>query len=438
MDLVVEVIIIICLTLVNGVFAMSELAIVASRKARLQQRAEAGDRRAGLALELARSPEHLLPTVQFGMTLIGIFAGAFGGATIAESIEKALAKTALAPYGEALSLVVVVVGITFLSLVIGELVPKRLALANPEWIAIAMSAPMRALSRIGAPFVYVLRRSTDLVMALLRVRSSSEPDVTQDEIRIMLDQGREAGVVAETEQTIVERVFRLGERNVNAVMSPRTDIVWIDIDDPIGECMRTMTSGGHTYYPVCRGSIENVVGLASVKDQWARMVNKQLPDLQAGMISPVFVPETMPALQLLETFKRHGRHLALVIDEYGGISGLVTLNDVLGSIVGDLPHDGHTDEPSAVRREDGSWLMDGKMSVDEFREVLGLSDQPDDDEVGEYQTLAGFFIAHLGRIPRVSDHVEWSGYRFEVVDMDGRRVDKILVARSPAPPPEPS
>lgn len=427
-----EILIIVGLTVINGVFAMSEIALVSARKARLQQRAEEGDRGAAAALALAAAPERLLSTVQVGISLISMLTGAFAGATIAEELGAVLIKLPwLAAYADAVALVIVVVGATLLSLILGELVPKRLALVNPEGIAAAMARPMHVLATVAAPLVGFLSITTRATLGLLRVRPSEEPPVTEEELKIMLDQGTQAGVFNVAEQDIVERVLALRDRRVSTLMTPRTDIVWIDIDDPIGESMRTMCNGRHSYFPVCKGSIEHVVGMASVKDQWVRVVNRQPPDIAATLQPAIYVPESMPALQVLENFKKAGRHHALVIDEYGSISGLVTLNDVLEAIVGDVSVVANPDERNAVQRPDGSWLLDGTLPIAELKTIVELDEFPG-EETGDYETLAGFLMTELGQIPRVTDVVEKNGLRFEVVDMDGHRVDKVLFSRLPA------
>jgi putative hemolysin len=430
-DIPFEIAVIVLLAIANGVFAMSEIAVVSARKARLQHRAAAGDERARAALDLATAPDRFLATVQVGITLIGILAGAFGGATLANRLAVAFAALPwLAPHAGLLAFWLIVIFVTFISLVIGELVPKNIALAHPEAIARFVARPMRRLAAVAYPLVALLRSSSGLILRLLHLRAGPPTPVTEEEIKIMLDQGTQAGVFEPAERTLLERVFRLGDRRVGSLMTPRTDIVWIDVHAPIGESMRRMTAAPHTYFPLCDGGIENVIGVVSVKDQWARMVNKLVPDLRATVVSAPYVPESMTALKLLETFRHSGRHIALVIDEYGGLSGLVTLTDVMGAIVGDIPS-GHADEDqSIVRRADGSYLMDGMLAVDEFRHVLALDKLP--GEEGAYQTLAGLCIHQLGRVPRVGDYFAFGGLRFEIVDMDGHRVDRVLVAPRPA------
>ncbi|MBL8880260.1 MAG: HlyC/CorC family transporter [Phycisphaerales bacterium] len=421
-----EIIFILALTILNGFFAMSEIAIVSARRARLQQRAAEGDRGAAVALELAKSPDQFLATVQIGITLAGILAGAYGGATIAAHLSRALvAVPPLAPYASAVSLIVISILIAFVQLIIGELVPKRIALSHAEPIAAFVSRPLRGLAWLTSPAVNFLGISSRGLLALLRLKSQEATPVTEDEVRMMMAEGRQAGVFEKAEQDIVERVFRMSDRRVSTIMTPRTDMVWIDIDDPIGDSMRTMCATDHTYFPVCRGSVENVLGMVSVKEQWARMVRRQPPDLSAELTPPLYVPETTPVLKLLETFKQAGRHIALVVDEFGSISGLVSLNDVLESIVGDMPSADSESDPPAVRRADGSWLLDGMLPIDKMKEHLQIDALPGEND-GGFATLAGFVLSQLGHVPRVAEIFEWRGFQFEIVDMDGHRVDRVL------------
>jgi putative hemolysin len=428
-----EVVIIFLLIIANGILAMSEIAVVSARRARLQQWANAGDTKARAALELANAPNQFLSTIQVGITLVGILAGAFGGATIAKKLAADLQEIPfLAPYSHAVGLGIVVLGITYASLIIGELVPKRLALNSPERIAAAVAMPMRALSRLASPAVYLLSLSTDAVLRALGVRPSEEPPVTEEEIRLLLEQGAQAGTFEVVEQAMVERVFRLGDRRVAGVMTPRTEIVWLDCDASPEEIRRTVTESVHSRFLVAQGTLDNVLGVVHAKDLLARTFVGQPIDLTALVQQPLYVPESMRALTVLELFKQSGTHIALVVDEYGGIQGLVTPSDILEAIVGDIPSAGELREPHAIQREDGSWLLDGMLSIDEFKELFHLSTLPGEEQ-GVYQTLAGFVIMHLGRIPAAADHFEWEGLRFEVVDMDGNRVDKVLVM--PVPPP---
>ena len=427
----VDLLIILLLVLANGVFSMSEMAVVAARKARLEQRADAGDAGARAALILAKAPTRFLSTVQLGITLIGIIAGAFGGAALSETIAASLRQIPLlAPYSDAVGFGLVVLLIAYLSLVLGELVPKRLALNNAERVASLVARPMGVLSVIAAPVVKILSVSTDLLLRLLRARSPQNPPVTEEEVRLLLEEGTEAGVFAEAEQDLVEHVFRLADRRVDEIMTPRPKIVWLDVDAPPEENARRMADSPHAQFPVCRGDLDHVLGIVSVKAMWVQVVHGEPPDVTVGMRPPVYVPESLPALKALEAFKASGTHAALVLDEYGGTEGLVTLIDVLEAIVGDLPAPGQAGAGTIVPRADGSWLVDGLTPVDEVTDLLGIDLEAEAEREG-YQTMGGFVMAHLGRIPSTGDTFAWHGLRVEVVDMDGQRVDKILIAPLP-------
>lgn len=423
-----EIFIVFLLIVANGVFAMSEIAIISSRKVRLQQLANQGNAKARVALQLAESPNNFLSTVQVGITLIGILTGAFGGATIARGLANYLQEIpVLAPYSQAIALGIVVLIITYLSLILGELVPKRLALNNPERIAANIAMPMRMLAAIAAPAVYLLSASTDFVLRILGIGPSTEPLVTEEEIRVLIEQGTEAGTFEVAEQDMVERVFRLGDRPVSALMTPRPDIVWLELEDTLEKNRHKIIDGGHSRFPVCQGGLDNVLGIVPVSDLLARCLSNQPLDLTVSLRQPVFVPESTRGLKVLELFKQTGTHIALVVDEYGVIQGLVTLNDILVEIVGDVPSNEDQEEPQAIQREDGSWLLDGMLSIDEFFELFAIKEVPAEHR-GSYQTLGGFVITHLGRIPTASDYFEWQGMRIEVVDMDGNRIDKVLAA----------
>ncbi|ACC83801.1 hemolysin family protein [Nostoc punctiforme] len=422
-----EILIILVLIIANGVFSMSEMAIVSARKVRLQQLANQGDAKARAALKLAESPNHFLSTVQVGISLIGILTGAFGGATIANRLAVYVKLVPLlAPYSEPISFGIVVLIITYLSLIVGELVPKRLALNNPERIASIVAIPMQALAAIASPVVYLLSTSTDLILRMLGITASTEPQVTEEEIKILIEQGTEAGTFEEAEQDMVERVFRLGDRPVSYLMTPRPDIVWLDLEDTAEENRQKMVDSAYSRYPVCQAGLDNVLGVIPVTDLLARSFRGEPLDLTVGLRQPVFVPESTRGLKVLELFKQTITHMALVVDEYGVIQGLVTLNDIMSEIVGDVPSTDGQDQPQAVQREDGSWLLDGMLPVEEFLELFGMEEW-ESEERGSYQTLGGFVITHLGRIPAAADHFEWQSMRIEVMDMDGNRVDKVLV-----------
>ncbi|MCY7348310.1 MAG: hemolysin family protein [Pyrinomonadaceae bacterium] len=424
--IVFEVLLIILLVFANGIFAMSEMAIVSARKARLQQLVNSGDAKARAALKLANAPDRFLSTVQIGITLVGILAGAFGGATIAEQIADYTSRfPTLAPYGEAIGLGVVVLSITYLSLIFGELVPKRFALNNPERIASLVAQPMNLLSKLAAPFVSFLALSSNVVFKILRVKPSSEPTVTEEEIKILIEQGTQAGVFEETEQDMVESVFRLADRRIGALMTPRLDIEWLDSNASPDEIRQKMAKSHYSRFPVGEESLDNVIGVVKAKDYLA--LQSETASLQAVLKQPLFVPETQTALQTLKLFKRSHTHIALIIDEHGAVEGLVTTNDVLEAIVGDIALPAGQAEAYAVRREDGSWLLDGALPIDEFKDLFAVAKLAG-EEKGAYQTLAGFILMYLGRVPAAADHFEWNGLRFEIMDMDGNRVDKVLVA----------
>lgn len=432
--IVAELLLIAGLVFANGLFAMAEMAIVSSRRARLQRLAEAGDAGAQTALELAQSPDRFLSTVQIGITLVGILAGAFGGASIAEHIAEALQGVpAVAPYAEAIGLAAVVAGITYASLVFGELVPKRLALSRPEAIAARVARPMLRLAALTAPAVRLLSLSSAVVLKLLRVRPGQEPPVTDEEVRILLEQGTEAGVFDAAEQGMVDGVLRLDDRRISLLMTPRRDVVWLDADAPDTQTLRCLAEHPFARFPVCRGSVDNLVGVLQARAFLTARLNQATAPLVSHLEPPLFMPESTRALKALQLLRGSGRHLAVVIDEYGSLEGVVTLGDILEAIVGDVTQDVRDEDAAALRRDDGSWLLDGTLPVDELKDLLGVSDLPEDLR-GRFQTLAGFVLTQFGRMPRAGEHFAWEGWRFEVVDTDGRRIDKILAAPLPPPP----
>lgn len=430
----VEIFLVLLLIFINAIFVMSEMAIVSVRKVRLQQMANQGDVQARIALALANAPNQFLATVQVGITLLAILSGAFGESVFSKQLLQLLSLNPwLAPYREVIATTTAILLITYLTLVIGELVPKRLALNNPERIATAVASPMRFLSKIASPAVHLLNASTDTVLRLLGTRPSTDPQVTEEEIKVLIEQGTEAGTFEEAEQDMLNRVFRLSDRRVSGLMTPRPDIIWLDLDDSAETNRQIMVDNAHGQFPVCQGELDNVLGIVQVNDLLSRCLTNQPLDLTAALRRPLYVPESTPGLKILELFKQSGTHIAIVVDEYGVIQGLVTLNDILEEIVGDIPSFDALDEPQAVQREDGSWLVDGMLSVEEFFELFEMQELPREQR-GNYHTMGGFVVTQLGRIPNAADHFEWQGMRFEVMDMDGNRVDKLLVI--PVPPKE--
>ena len=422
-----EILFILLLIIANGIFSGSEIAVVSARKLRLQQLAEKGNRPARAALRLAESPNDFLATVQIGITLIGILSGAVAGATVAQHLRPIFdGIKALQPYSEGLSVTLVVALITYFSLVIGELVPKRIALANPERIACRIAPTMRALSRMSAPAVHLLGISTDALLRLLNVDPSAEPDITEEEIKALIRQGADSGVFEESEHDMVQRVLRLGDRTIKTMMTPRTEIRWLDLESSLEENLTEVKESNHSRFPVGRGSLDDCIGIVRVRSLLTAQLGSDLLDLEALCQPPLYVAESIRSLTVLEQFKRTGIHIALVTDEFGGVEGLVTLNDLMEGIVGDLPALEDEEEPSFVIRDDGSWLVDGSLDINDFDDRIG-SKLLGSDEQRQYHTMAGFVIHALERIPKASDYFNWQGYRFEVMDMDGKRVDKILV-----------
>jgi putative hemolysin len=424
-----ELFLILALLLANGVFAMSEMAIVSARKVRLRQRAETGDPNARKALELAEHPSRFLSTVQVGITLIGILAGAYGGATVAEQLAVYVERVpALVEYADEIAFAAVVAGVTFLSLVIGELVPKRIALLHPEAIARVVARPMHLLSVVATPIVNVLTASTDAILLVLGVRKTQQPPVTEEDISALIEEGTAAGVFEEEEQDLVEGIFSLGDLKVSSIMTPRMKMDWLDLEDPPEVNRDKMIKHRHSYFPVCEGGIDDLVGIVNVKDLWARMLESSDMDIRAEVREPLVVPATLRALRLLEKLRETGLRVAIVVDEHGGVEGIVTLNDVLEEITGDLRK---TPAAPIVRREDGSWLVEATVKVEDFFEAVELD--PRTTPRGDYTTLGGMLTNELGHIPTEGERVSLWGLRFEVVDMDGWRVDKVLVSPAPSP-----
>jgi putative hemolysin len=425
----IEVSVILLLLVANGVFAMAEISVVSARKARLQQRASKGDGRAQAALGMANNPNELLSTVQIGITLIGILAGAFGGATIAEELEVVFDRVSwLKPYSEALAVGLVVIVITYLSLIIGELAPKRLALHNPEETAIRLVMPMQRLARITRPLNRLLNVSTEAVIRLLGAHPSDEPAVTEEEVKVLIEQGTQIGIFEEEEEEMIKGVLRLADQSLGALLTPRTQIVWLDILESAEETRQKITDSKHARFPVIDGSEEEIIGIVSSKHLLGQVLSGQPLDVRAASQPPLFVPEGTLVLDLLELFKRRGETMAIVIDEYGSVEGLVTQDDILEVIVGALPSSEVIDEPRAIQREDGSWLLDGMLNIDTLKEILDIELLPAEKQA-RFQTVGGFMLAQLGSIPEVGAHFEWGQYQFEVLDMDGNRIDKVLLSR---------
>lgn len=417
------------LILLNGFFAMSELAVVSSRKGRLQQMAQGGNRGARRALRLVEDPTGFLSTVQIGITLVGVLAGAYSGATLAEPLAGFLeALPWIEASADELAFTIVVAAITYLSLIVGELVPKRLAMGNAEGIAAVVAPVLAFLARIGAPLVWLMRVSTESVLALLRVRTEPESTVTEEEVKSLIAEGTSAGVFEPAEKDMIDRVLRLADRSARSIMVPRPEVVWLDVDDPATAILDEIRDSGHSRFPVARGDVDETIGVVHAKDLLDQQRRTGAVDLAAAMREPLYVNDAMPILKLLDRFRASNVHMAIVLDEHGTVEGVVTPLDILTAIAGDLPERGGEDEPDAVRRDDGSWLLDGRMPVDEVERTLGLHGMA---EAGDYETLAGFVLERLGHIPGPGEHFVWRDWRFEVVDLDRRRIDKVLAAQLP-------
>jgi putative hemolysin len=419
--IVLEIVLVFVLVVANGVFAMAEIAIVSSRKARLRARAETGQHGAAAALHLAEHPDDFLATVQIGITLVGILAGVFGGATLAEELGAYWNGVAwIAPHGEALALAVVVLGITYLSLVVGELVPKRIALTNPEGIGARMAPSMRRLARLARPAVAFLSASTSAIVTLLRVRRSSGPAVTEEEVTSMVEMGRKTGEFHPAEEEMIKGVFALGDRTASAIMTPRHEVVWLDLEQPRDVLQRRIITSGMSRFPAAAGGLDHFRGIVDVKDVLGQCLAGAPVDFNAIVREPVVVPETTSALQILHEFRQHATDIAIVVDEYGGFEGVVTMSDLAMRVLGL-----EDDEDTLVSRGTASWSVDAMMNFDDFADQVGLSGVLN----REYDTVAGFVLANLGRMPRIADHFEAGGYRFEIADMDGRRIDRVLVSK---------
>ena len=417
-----ELVILFLLIVLNGFFSMAEIALVSARKARLEGQANKGDSKAQKALKLAQHPDRFLSTVQIGITTIGILTGIYSGQKIIDDVASRLLQIpSLAAYSTGIATAIVVVIITFFSLVFGELLPKRLGLASPESIAKSVAVPMQFISRLVHPFVWLLTRTTSFILKIFRIKSDDSL-VTEEEIKAIISEGTEHGAIEETEQEIIERVMHLGDRNVTSLMTHRSDVIWFELNDNEKSIREKILSEPHSVYPVCDKTIDNIKGIVSIKDMYIHPDDISFKDV---MKTPLFVPENISPYQLLEKFKETKMHTSFVVDEYGTLLGLVTLNDILEAIVGDIPQNDEQDY-EIVQREDGSFLVDAQIPFYEFLSRFEKTDWMNEGE-HEFDTLAGFILHSLEHIPVTGEHFEWKGFTFEIVDMDGHRIDKILV-----------
>lgn len=430
----VSILIILILTLLNGLFAMAEIAVVSSNKMRLQQKAEAGNAAAKRAFELSQHPNVFLSTVQIGITLVGVFNGAFGASTLSGSLADLLSRVPfLAGIAQPLAFGLLVVLITYLSLVVGELVPKRIALANPERVAMALGGFMQGLARVTRPLVSFLGASTNLLLRILRVPAKSEENITDEEIDMVIAQGLRAGVIEPAEQEIIENAFWLGERRVNAIMTPRHELSWLDLRAIDTDVLKLVREEPHVRYLVCDGDLDKTVGYVAIRDLLEAVLEGRKVDLRTALRKPLLVPETMPILSLLEEFQRTNVHLAVVLDEYGGVEGLVTLTDILEELVGSsmVAGEGELAEVEVLGEE--RWRVSGGTHIDDVLKILDVPEDALPSDPG-YHTLGGFMAEKLGRVPQASDEVYWAGYGFYVESMDGLRVDQVEIYKRPEEP----
>ena len=417
-----EILLILGLILLNGLFSMAEIALVSARKARLEAQANKGDKRAKEALELANHPDTFLSTVQIGITLIGILTGILSGEKLKSDFVEFLNQfESIRQYSSGIATAIIVVVITYFSMVLGELVPKRLGLARPETISKIFAKPMRVLSLITYPFIWLLSKSTFVIVRLLNIKTTDN-QVTEEEIKAIISEGTEQGTIEEAEQEIIERVFHLGDRTITSLMTHRSDLVWFDINATEATIREKIFQEPHSVYPICDGEVDNIKGMVSLKDMYVANDHTLFKDL---MKPPLYVPENNTAYQVLEKFKQSKNHSCFIIDEYGSLLGMITLNDILTAIVGDLPEQ-HIDDYEIVEREDGSFLIDAQIPFYDFLSRFARTDKMNEGEQ-EFDTLAGFILHQLKRIPHTGDKFEWEGFTIETIDMDAQRIDKVLV-----------
>jgi putative hemolysin len=429
MSILINVLIIFVLFFFNAIFAMYEIAMVAARKTRLEQRVDEGSKGAADALELLSDPDQqYLSTVQIMITMIDTLAGGIGGASLSGPLAAQLQKIPfLADYVGTIALVLVVIVITYFSIVMGELIPKRLAVSKPENVVTRLSPMIRIMTRVFKPLTKFLSASTNFGLKILRINTDKGPSITEEEIKSYINEGSFIGVIEEAERDMVTGVFRLGDRRVEALMTPRLEMSWIDINAPSYEIWQQILDTPHSRIPVADGDLDKVLGYIQIRGLLGQMPDDANFDLREFIREPIYLPENMAALKALDNIQTSGVHLAMVVDEFGGITGMVTDYDILEAIVGEIPEDSEDTDSLAVQREDGSWLFDGLIIIDQLKEILDLDDMPGEDKAA-YQTLSGFVMSQLGRIPKTGGKFRYENYDFEVVDMDGRRVDRVLVS----------
>lgn len=426
-ETILYIIIIIILIILNGILSMSELAVVSSRKGKLQKMINEGKKHAQTVIDLNENPNQFLSTIQIGITLIGVLTGAFGGATLSTPLANVISP--YVPYAESISVLIVVIVTTYLSLVIGELVPKRIALNSPERVAVKVAKSMKILSKICKPFVIILSKSTNAVLTILRINHKEDTSITEEEIELMIEESRVEGNIEKEEEDIIKRVFKLDEQKVDMIMTPRSEIIWIDLDDSPEENKKKIIESKRSIFPIAKGELDDFMGVVQSKDILAVLFENKEMNLEKIVKNPIVVPENLESLELLKQYKENKEyvHMALIVDEFGSVSGLITLNDLLEGIVGDIPGIDETDDPIATQRADGTWLIDGRYQIDRFKELFAYSEEFPDEKEDNFTTIAGFILSFCGKIPEEGEEFIWDRFSFEIVDMDGNKIDKLLI-----------
>lgn len=426
-ETILYIIIIIILIILNGILSMSELAVVSSRKGKLQKMINEGKKHAQTVIDLNENPNQFLSTIQIGITLIGVLTGAFGGATLSTPLANVISP--YVPYAESISVLIVVIVTTYLSLVIGELVPKRIALNSPERVAVKVAKSMKILSKICKPFVIILSKSTNAVLTILRINHKEDTSITEEEIELMIEESRVEGNIEKEEEDIIKRVFKLDEQKVDMIMTPRSEIIWIDLDDSPKENKKKIIESKRSIFPIAKGELDDFMGVVQSKDILAVLFENKEMNLEKIVKNPIVVPENLESLELLKQYKENKEyvHMALIVDEFGSVSGLITLNDLLEGIVGDIPGIDETDDPIATQRADGTWLIDGRYQIDRFKELFDYSEEFPDEKEDNFTTIAGFILSFCGKIPEEGEEFIWDRFSFEIVDMDGNKIDKLLI-----------
>ncbi len=429
-EIYIEIIIIAILILFNAYLSMAEIAIVSSKKITLQKMERDGERRAHIILKFLEDPNEFLSAIQVGITLIGILTGALGGATLSDPIAAYLGTFGI-PYSDRIAVIIVVLVTTYFSLIIGEIVPKRVAMNNPEKSAIRCAKTMKYITTIARPIVNALSGSTNFILKLIGSKPSDDDVVTQEEIKLLIKEGIQDGTIEKEEESIIKRVFRLDAQKVDMIMTPRSDIIWIDLEEDLEEMKRKVVKSKRSIFPIAEGELDDFLGVIQAKDILSSVFTKNKLDLRKNIKDPLVVPENLPSMELLKKYKSNNEyvHMALVVDEFGTLEGLITLNDILEGIVGDIPGIDETDDPKAIKRKNGSWLIEGKYPIDEFKELFHIDDPLPLEEEDNYTTLAGFILSYSGEIPDAGEIYEWNGFNFKIASIDGHHIDKIIVRK---------